>query len=234
MGGAMTKHINQKITDICISTITKVTQKHQIISGSDIILDLKGKYTNISNNVFKNNIKINISTFLSTLKNSNIENEILNNIKNNSELIDEGFVSFLSKNDSEVVNSFTNAIKKRIETITGASFKNDLKNKIEITIESDVIIFDGNTLNNSLDVLAQAIIGAKEIVETQSKLSTEMANTSKITIKNAAAIFFESLSGFLTTPLLVFLAIIITLAIILLTFKNTISSILFGWIPKKK
>lgn len=229
----MVKHINQKITEICITTITKTIHKHEINSGSDIVMNFKGDYTNISNNLFQNEIKININTFMTTLKKSSIEHTILDNIKNNSELIDEGFVSFLSKNESEVVNSFTNAIKNRIDNITEDNLKNELKNRIEINIDSNVIIFNGNTIKNSLEVIAKAIIGTSEIVEAQSKLSTEMANTSKITIKNAAAVFLESLSGLFTGPLLIFLIIIIIFGFIIFFFKNTITSILFGWIPKK-
>ena len=126
MGGALAKHINKKITEICIDTISKTVSTQDILVDNTINLHIVTKKpVNITGNNFLNNVSINISAFLKSVKESDISTAITENIKNNSELIDEGLVSALSSNKVEILNDLQTAIKNRIESITESNLKSD-------------------------------------------------------------------------------------------------------------
>jgi len=232
----MAKHINNKITDICITTISETMNSQNIITNSNIFLNFKSKNNVlISDNLFENNISINADAFLDALKKSDVDQTILNNIKNNTDLIDEGLVSFFSKNESETITDFTESIKNRIKTITKNEFIQQLSNNIVLNIESnDAITFAGNKLSNTLGIISKVIIQTDEITKTSMELSTKMANSSSITVKNAISILLDSLSKLVSTPLFIILVIVISGGILLITFNKSISNLLFGWMSKKK
>lgn len=236
MGGAMTKHINNKLVDICISTITKTINNKVVNSNSSITFNLdSNKNISILGNVFRNSMIIDINSFISALRSSHIENKIYDNIVNNSDLIDEGLASFFSKNEVQIQNEFTNNFKQFFDTLTTDTLQILLKNTIDFNLKSEGNIeIIGNTFDNTLTIMAKSIIESSEISQTLNDLSTKMSNSSSITVKNAVSIILNSLIGLISTPMIIFLIIIIVGGVILVTFNKSISNLLFGWTGNKK
>lgn len=236
MGGALAKHINKKITEICIDTISKTVSTQDILVDNTINLHIVTKKpVNITGNNFLNNVSINISAFLKSVKESDISTAITENIKNNSELIDEGLVSALSSNKVEILNDLQTAIKNRIESITESNLKSEVKNRLNLIIESEEIVtVSNNSIVNNIEILSSIIINSEDVTKSISSLSSELANTSSITVKNALAILVDSLSGLISAPLLAILGILVACGILFLIFNKKLKDFLFGWMFKKK
>lgn len=236
MGGSLTKHINKKITEICIETISKTVSNENIVVDASINLEIKTtKPVNIIGNEIVNNITIDTKAFLTALSSSDIGNKIADNIKHNSELIDEGLVSVLSSNKSEVLNELINQINNRIEFLTQSNFTMEIKNRLNLIVETnDIVTISGNSLKNTIEIFSSTIINTTNISKSISDLSSELSSTSSITVKNALAILVDSLTGLISAPLLAILGILITCAVLFLLFNKSIKDFLFGWMTKKK